>query len=228
MRMPTFVIAAIAVALCLPAGQALAQADSTGISFDGLERVEDAEVGFAYVDPEADFGNYSRIMILDPHVAFRDNWKRDQNRRSRSQRLRASDVDRIKRDVAALFRDVFIERLEADDGFEIVNEAGDDVLLVRPAILDLDISAPDTSSAGRSRTFTANAGAATIYVELFDSVTGDILGRAADRQATRSAGGMMTWTNRVTNQADARRMMGGWADTLRGFLEQHYQSDGGS
>jgi hypothetical protein len=57
---------------------------------------------------------------------------------------------------------------------------------------------------------------------LYDSVSGQIIGRAADRQATRNAGGTVSWSNRVTNTADARRMFGGWASTLRDFLDSHY------
>ena len=32
----------------------------------------------------------------------------------------------------------------------------------------------------------------------------------------------MTWNNRVTNVAEARRMFGRWADTLVAFLDSHY------
>jgi hypothetical protein len=201
-----------------PATVVLAE-DPAQATFDGLEPVEGARVAMAYIDPNADFSVFRRVAILDPFVAFRSNWKRDQNR-SRRRNLRASDVDRIKTDVSALFRDVFIERLEAA-GFEIVTESGEDVLVLRPAIIDLDVTAPETRTAGRSRTYTASAGAATLYIELFDSVSGDILGRAADRRASRR-GGMMTWSNRVSNRAEARRMAGRWADQLIEFLAQSY------
>ena len=100
--------------------------------------------------------------------------------------------------------------------------SGDDVLLIRAAIIDLDITAPDTASPGRSTTYTASSGAATLYIELFDSVSGQIIGRAADRQVARRSSGWMTWTNRVTNTADARRIFGSWADQLRKFLDSHY------
>ncbi len=208
------------IVLCISLSQALA-AETDEISFDGLKPVEDASVAMAYIDPEADFSAFTRVMILEPYVAFRSNWQRDQNR-SRSRNIRARDMERIKTDVAALFKQVFAERLAADNGYEIVDEADYDVLLLRPAIIDLDISAPDIPTAGRSQTFTATAGAATLYIELFDSVNGNIIGRAADRQATRGRGGMVTWSNRVTNTAEARRMFGGWADQLRSFLDQHY------
>jgi hypothetical protein len=78
-------------------------------------------------------------------------------------------------------------------------------------------------SAGMTRTFTASTGAATLYLELFDSISGQIIGRAADRQAIRNTG-TVNWTNRVTNTADARRMFGRWADLLRSFLDSHYHN----
>jgi len=204
-----------------------AHAEDTLDLFENLVPVEDAQMGAAYIDPNADFSVFKRVMILDTFVAFRSGWERDQRRGTRGVRITANDMDRIKSDVADLFQQVFAETLEADDGFEVVDQADHDVLLLRPAIIDLDISAPDTMSAGRTRTFTASTGAATLYIELYDSVSGQIIGRAADRQATRNAGGRVTWSNRVTNTADARRMFGGWANTLRDFLDSHYsQKDG--
>jgi hypothetical protein len=59
-------------------------------------------------------------------------------------------------------------------------------------------------------------------MEVFDSVSGDILGRAADRQVVRSTGGRLSWSNSVSNQAEARRMFGRWADRFRAFLDMHY------
>jgi hypothetical protein len=58
-------------------------------------------------------------------------------------------MERIKEDVADFLNDAFIEQLEAA-GYEVVNDADDDVLVLRPAILDLDVVAPDVSAAGRS------------------------------------------------------------------------------
>ncbi len=197
--------------------------EEEAISFDSLVRIEDASVAVAYIDPDADFSVFERIAILDPIVAITSNWQRDQNRSRRgSSRISARDMERIKTDVARIFKEVLIERMEADDGFEVVDFAYYDVLLVRPAIIDLHVTAPDTLSPGRSRTYAASAGAATLYIELFDSVSGQSIGRAIDRQGARRAGGRVSWSNRVTNVAEARRVFGGWADLLRAFLEEHY------
>jgi hypothetical protein len=159
-------------------------------------------------------------MILDCHVAFKKDWEKKTTKTGSRLRLSASDIDRIKTDVATLFRDVFTETLSGDDGYEIVNEAGDDVLLVRPAIIDLDIAAPDNMSGGRNRTYTTSSGSATILIELYDSTTGDILARAADRKSARNSGGYVSYTNRVTNRADARRMLRKWAEELRDTLDE--------
>ena len=197
-----------------------AEEEEAAVSFDGLVAVEESRVHMAYIDPDADFSVFHRVAILDPHVAFRSNWQRDQNR-SRSRNVRASDMERIKEDVAGIFKDVFTEQLEAA-GFEVVNYAGEDVLVLRPAIIDLDVTAPDTRTAGRSRTYTAGTGAATLYLELFDSLSGAIIGRAADRRAGGRSGGFATVSNRVTNRADARREFRVWADKLIEFLNEHY------
>jgi hypothetical protein len=204
------------------AGPAMAQDAEMG-AFDGLVPVEGAKADLVSIHPDADFSVYKRIYIGDPWVAFVNNWQRTQNSTRRgSSRVSNSDMERIKTDVAALFKEVFTERLQADGGFALADEAAEDVLFIRPAIIDLDVTAPDTMSPGRSRTYTTSAGAATLYIELYDSVSGAILGRAADRRTTRNSSHRMTWNSRVTNQQEARRMFGIWADRLRAFLDDHY------
>lgn len=199
-----------------------AVAEEANIQFENLVPVGDPSVAVAYIDPNADFSVFERAMVLDTFVSFRSGWERDQRRGTRGTRISANDMDRIKTRVSELFNSVMIETLEADDGFEVVSEADYDVLLIRAAIIDLDVTAPDTASAARSRTYTADSGAATLYIELYDSVSGQIIGRAFDRQAARNPGSMMRWTNRASNTADARRIFRGWAQTLRGFLDSHY------
>jgi len=198
------------------------QAEAPGITFDNLVAVEESSLAMAYIDPDADFSVFRRVAILEPHVAFRSNWQRDQNRR-RTRNINARDMQRIKQDVAIQFERVFTERLEAA-GYEVVDFAADDVLVLRPAIIDLDVTAPEIRTGGRSRTYSASAGAATLYIQLFDSISGEILGRAADRRVARSTGGTISWSNDVSNSADARRSMGVWADTLVAFLDKHYKA----
>ncbi len=190
----------------------LAKGPPPETTHDGLVLKRDSKVAVVYVNPEADFSQYKKIQILDVYVAFKKHWQREH-------RVSKGDMNRIKRRAAELFRNVFVEVLE-EGGYPVVYENGEDVLLVRPAIIDLDITAPDTMKAGRSRTYAANAGAATLYIELFDSNTSAILARAIDRKAGRSNYGSwrMTGTS-VYNSAEARKILKNWATLLLGALE---------
>ncbi len=76
---------------------------------------------------------------------------------------------------------------------------------------------PDTNSPGMTRTFAASAGQMTLYMELFDGKTGDIIARVIDTQAAGD-GGFVQWRNRITNKADARRIMQRWAKLLNNHL----------
>jgi hypothetical protein len=183
------------------------------VTEDGLHRVHDSKAAIVYAKPGADLSGYRHIQLLDAYVAFRKNWERDQRSGSANPlRITSNDIEKIKNDTAAEFRKVFTEELNSS-GYTVVEAAGDDVLLIRPAIINLDVNAPDTMSAGRTRTYTESAGEMTLYIELYDSVTGDLIAKVMDRKADRSSG-FYTWTNRATNRAAADRIMKGWAGIL--------------
>jgi len=217
------VTTAIALALTLTPQQDLRAADDDIPEFthDGLQRVIDSKAALAYIKPGADFSTYDRFMILDCYVAFKKDWQKDYNRdqRSASGRVSDKDMERIRNDMADVFREVFVEELSQNDGYELVDAPASNVLLIRPAIIDLVASAPDTGSVGRSYTFVNSAGAATLYIELYDSVSGEILARAIDRKADRSHG-TMQWATRVSGRADAKRILRTWAGWLRERMDE--------
>ena len=65
-------------------------------------------------------------------------------------------------------------------GHDIVDVNGDDVLIIKPSIINLVIRAPDTGAGGRSRTVVADAGEMTLYMEFYDSMTNDKIGIVID------------------------------------------------
>lgn len=217
-RTSLMVMAGGMLMLTLAASSALAGEDKPAeVSHDGLHLVPDTKVAAAYVKPDADLGAYGRVMILDTYVAFRKNWARDQNRSS-IYKITNRDIEKIKQATAELFREVFVEELDTEGGYPVVDSPDTDVLLLRPAIIDLDVTAPDLDRAGRSYNFASSAGAATLYLELYDSVSGEILARVIDRKA--SSGHVMRWSNKVTNRVEAKRILAGWAGLLRDRLDE--------
>lgn len=194
-----------------------AAGDLPQTSHDGLELRKSKVASVLYVRPGADFSRYKRLAILECPVAFSGDWERDKSR-SRN-RLSVDDMEKMKADLSAEFRKIFTDELQNKGGYQIVGSAGDDVLVLRPAIVDLYVTAPDTQTAGRSYTLSESAGSMTLYLEIFDSVTGQILARVADRETSRGSG-RIEWRNGVTNKAEADRILRRWASALRTRLDE--------
>ena len=83
-------------------------------------------------------------------------------------------------------------------------------------MVNLYINAPDTGSSGRTRTYVADAGEATLYVEVRDSTTGAVLGRVADRRIVDGGGP----ASRASNKADFGAQFRSWAKLAVEGLEE--------
>ena len=202
---------------------AFAADDPPEYTEEGLRLVEDSNWGLVYVLPGADFTGYDSVQILESFVAFRENYRRDMNRSQRSIRTTENDMNRIKERLAGEFDTVFREVFEADEQWSVTDSAGENVLVLRPAIVNLDVQAPDTMSAGRTRTYAESAGEMTLYLEVRDSVSGALLAKGLDRQGDRRSG-FMEWQTRASNTQAARRILTGWAESLRDGLNEAHES----
>ena len=72
-------------------------------------------------------------------------------------------------------------------------------------------------SAQISRTYVASAGQMTLYMEMYDSATSTLIGHVVDPEAG-DTGGIAMAANRVTNSAEARRILHRWAKLLNDHL----------
>ena len=193
------------------------------VSFDGLERVHDSIADLAYMHPDADFSIYNRIMLSPVDVSFDKGWQRDY--RTSGSGVPSWEWKRIRSTVSDEFAAIFKEVLEEEGGYTIVDEAAEDVLLIRPALSDLQASALDLNTAGRSASFTATANEqyGTLSLEAFDSLTGDILARAVHSQAVEQYGAWeFSRVTRVQNVQLARQMLRAWATGLRDRLDEFH------
>lgn len=206
-RMPAAFAAALILVVLAPC---LADADSP---FTGLELVPSKSVGALYRRPDVDVSAYSKIMIGEPTVEFSKNWN---PRNYGKYGLSAAQLTKIRVDLAAMARSAFAKVL-GDGGYEIVTEAGDGVLVITPNIVNLFINAPDVKSPGRSRTYTMEAGSATLALQVNDAVTGTLLAVVLDQR--RSGSSSMQWTTSVSNRAAAEDMLKGWAEQLKRELD---------
>ena len=91
------------------------------------------------------------------------------------------------------------------------------MLLVFPNIVNLDITSPDLQSPNMSRAYSASAGSMTMYLELIDAETSDVLVRAYDSKADPDT--TVTYANKITNRQAADRMLKDWSSRLRDAMD---------
>lgn len=213
------VITSLALAACAGSGSPRQSA----LTHDGLERVEGQKFAEVYLRPGADLGHYQHLSLADCEVAFRKNWLRDQQRDSRTltSRIRQEDADRIRQRIASACDEHFRAALERAPAHDLVEAApdGEDLLVLRPSIVNLDIHAPDVQGAVRTRSYTTSAGEMTLNLELVDAKTGEVQGRVVDRRRGVEQS-RLQWTNRVTNRAEFERILRRWADLLRDSVDR--------
>jgi hypothetical protein len=191
----------------------VAAADSSSSPFPGLELVDSKNVDRLYRRPDLDVSAYGKILIGEPVVEFSKNWN---PRNYGTYGLSAAQLKKIRVDLADLAKATFVKVLGAG-GYEVVTEAGDGVLEIIPSIVNLYINAPDTMTAGRSKTYAMDAGSMTLALQVSDSVTGTLLAVVYDHK--RDSGGRMQWATSASNRAAASRTLTGWAEQLKRELD---------
>ena len=196
---------------------ASAQEKTAPLIVDGLHLVPDTQLGLVYAEPGADLSVYDKLLLIDAQVAFKKNWQRDINH-NRPFHVTAGDMQKIKKEVSTLFREIFTRELQSA-GFVLVSEQAPDVLIIRPAILDLNVNSPDTPRGATTRNITESAGDMTLFLELRDSITGDVLVKAMDFQFDRSniTPFMM---DRTRNERAAHQLLTNWAQVLVNGLKE--------
>jgi hypothetical protein len=186
-------------------------------NWDGLELKQVKGIDAVYLLPGAQFKPYTSVMIDPVQVAFDKNWDPNQYERDISRHLSTKEIEKIRTEMAAGFRDVFVKELQ-DGGYKVVTEPSPETLRVSPGLANVYITAPDKMAPGRSYTLTSESGRMTLVMELRDGATGQLIGRVVDQKVGDNFGRMMI-TDSVTNSADFRQAVGQWAKRLRQGLD---------
>jgi hypothetical protein len=92
-------------------------------------------------------------------------------------------------------------------------------MIFKPKVIDLDVYAPDIDSSYISRSYVRQAGRATLFLEVHDAVSGEILARWVDSRRDPDRG-YFDWANRITNTERATFVARTWAKRLVEGLEE--------
>jgi hypothetical protein len=162
-------------------------------------RPESAQIEQSYLRPGVEFGKYTRILPTPLEIYYPDNVPRPSD----------EDLNRVR----VYFREAFLEAL--GDDYRVTYEAGPDTLRIRAQIIDLKITGAGGryEPGGRLRSLIA-AGQLTFLMEAEDSLTSQVLARAAEStNAGVSEGGDDASWDEVRAAAEI------WARLFRNWLD---------
>lgn len=186
-----------------------AWAEEPPTTWDGLIRVPSKKLKFVYLAPNTDFRPYAKVMLDPTEVAVDQKWVRDYNQSVGPEaQISAYDIRNSVTEGVKRASDVF-DKAFAEGGYQVVAAPGPNVLRVRTAILNIQVAAPDVMTSGRTFSTARAAGAATFVVEVRDSQSNQLLGRAVDARLAGDNG--ILNRNAVTNWSDFRELMKVWA-----------------
>jgi hypothetical protein len=185
-------------------------------NWDGLAQVPAKSVDYLYIRPGADFRQYNSIILDPAQVAFRKNWQKDFNRSRRgTPQVSDSDVRQAIDEAQGKLKGTFEKRF-GETGFPLVGAPAANALRVFVGVANVDVTSPDTDSFTRARVYSHQAGHATLVVEVRDSLTGELLGRAVDHGVAGDH--LVSWRNSTTNWADFEQLFDQWATiSAKGF-----------
>ena len=208
-------LAAMTAVLCIAFAPAAFSADPPAMSPDGLRLVKNTEFAVVYVKPGATLKPYTQFAILNCFVSFAPNW-RENMQTNFNIPITEDQIKQTETELAAEFKKVFVAQLE-QGGYQLTTDAGPNVLVLRPAIINLQITAPqdmedpDENDVDLGRQM-------TLFLELYDSVTSELLARVIDPEEASNYG-IFTWGSKVGNIEAANQIMTKWSDTLRHYME---------
>jgi hypothetical protein len=198
--------------------------DTEGETYDGMVPVRDSGMEEAWVKPDINISSYNKLMLLPTEVQFRAVRPVPANSLSRASTsefpLSPADQQRLVATVTEVFR----EELAKSRNLELTSEPGPDVLMVRVALLDI-VSRMPPEGPGRTEIYLDEVGAATLVLQLQDSLSGETLARAVDRRAAERPDGLrgpgyLTRTTSVTAWSEVRRVARRWASAVTRRIDQ--------
>ena len=188
-------------------------------SFDGLLPVRHSNFARAWVAADMDLSGYTKIMPGKPTFQFRAAREPSGTAIGRSTRAQKDFPlsDDTKQKLIDIAGETFSEELAKSERFKMTDQAGPDVLLVRGGMLDI-VSHVPPDQMGRNEIYLSSVGEITLVLEIIDSTSGEVLGRAADRRALNTSAGTAR-SSVVTNTSQFRRVARGWASRFREGLD---------
>jgi hypothetical protein len=180
---------------------------------DGLVRVPSSSAGGVYRAPGDRFDHYRQFIVEPLTVEFVEGWRRQHKD------VAEKEVRRMRDESARTFREEFAKVMIEEAGYKLAEAPGADVLLLAPALTELDVPAPEVDTL-QTRSLSPRRPSMTLTGELRDSVSGKLVGRViVIAPGERYGMNELRDANRVTNSHELRIVFSRWVRVLRESLD---------
>jgi hypothetical protein len=217
MRTFLFVLLAMISTGCSTPPPTIQEGPEAEVSFDGLHKIDNARFANAWANPSIDFSRYSKVMSGGAEFQFRAVEKTSRTTRARSSGnefwISDANRERLKEETST----IFAEEIGNSTRFTVTDTKGDDVIIIRGAMLDIVSNVPP-EMVGRGDIFLSSVGEITIVIEVIDSMSNAIIFRGLERRIAAPTGTAIR-SSPVTTWAEVRRLARRWANTLRDGLD---------
>jgi uncharacterized protein DUF3313 len=156
---------------------------------------------------------YRSVHITPIEVEFRKGWPSDANKfQSPSRQVTPEKVKAISQEMAQTLRASLQDNLQRA-GYQIAPAPGPGVLVLKIAIEDVQVNAPDNSAPG-TNTFMREAGEATLRIDGYDAASNSKVMFINDRGKARPYAGGVERANTASNRFWFGEMFDRWADAV--------------
>jgi len=216
-RYVAVVVAAVLTGACADVARAPSPAPpvSDEVNFEGLQTVRVRRFEIGQVRPGTDFKRYAGVLFDSPELAYRTP---DRSRQE------VALEDEQKENFRVFVDEVFTAELGKMQHPALVDSPGEGVIRLEVRLQDITATVPPRSigMVGRAAIALAAVGQVTLVIELYDSVSDEILARVVDTKAIEGAAlakdGAM-----ITRWEDVDRIVARWASITRSGLESMVQ-----
>ena len=179
---------------------------------DGLVRVPSRAAGGVYRAPGAPFHQYKRFIVEPMTVDFIEDWQK------KHKEVSEREIQRMRDESRRNFLEEFTRVLIEEGGYTLADAPGEDVMLLAPALTELDVPAPENDMVD-TRMLSPRRPSMTLTGEMRDSLTGKLVGRVIVIEPGEHYGANeLRPANRVTNAHELRLVFGKWVRMLREAL----------
>lgn len=164
---------------------------------------------------------YKTFSVLQPTLEFDKHWLRDFK-----SDMTKSDEKRIRESYTNALKEALENTLSKELGWQNVETAGADTLVIVPTLTRFRITAPDLSFRAHTKDYVHYSGSARLDLQLRDGASGAPLVALSDHSETRAFGGLgdLKRTNRVENLRDFKMLSKRWASRLSDYLSQQKEA----